>query len=705
MAELVPGSVEQAETSQTPNEHWIKEVDAAAKELRKFWERGRRVVKRYMDDSEPASQGFQQVMNVDKYNVFWANVGVLKSALYANPPKPVVKREFDDYQDQIGRVASQIMERLLSQPFEHIEAEANDVFTQVVEDRLIPGLGQVWLRYEPEIEDLELEPAVTDKKKRVIKPAVTSSQIVNEEVEMDYVYWEDFLWSPSRTWKEVRWVARRVYMDRKEFTKRFGAAKAGLVSWTSRPSKEKSDRVTPENLAVKKTEVFEIWDKPTRTVVFLSRSCSYLLETTGDPLEIHGFFPCPPPLRATTTTSSTVPKADYLMVQSQYRRLDNLTLRIGMLEDAIQASGVYDKSNKELSQLLSGNMNKMIPVDNWAMFAEKGGIKGVVDWFPLDMIVGALDKLRELKGDAKTELYELTGISDIMRGTSAPRETATAQGLKAQYSSVRLQFVQGEVAKFVQATLRIKADIICKHFQPENIIKNSMIDLTPDAEMAPAAVALLKDTWERHYRVVIYADTLSIPDYNAERQGRTEFITAMGQYISQVIPLVQMEPGATPFLMQILQWGVASFRSAQSIEGVFNKALTEMTKALMQPKPPAPPDPKLIAANAKIQGDAAKAQQTAAHDQQKFQQAMVLEQQKATNSQQIEVIQAQADIAADQGKQQAATTKMIADAVAAALTHQADLVKADEKHRQAMVHTQEKHAVALRNTPKKEKVK
>jgi len=684
-----------------PAEHWVREIQTSEKEMRKFWERGRRVVKRYMDDADPASQGFQQAVGTDKYNVFWSNVGVLKSALYANPPKPVVKREFDDFQDQIGRVASQIMERLLAQPFEHIESEINDVFKQVVEDRLIPGLGQVWLRYDPEIEDIETEPAVTDKRGREIKPAVTASQITNEEVDIDYVYWEDFLWSPCRIWQEVRWVGRRVYMDKREFIRRFGEAPAKLVTWTNRQSKERSDRVTPENLHIKKTEVYEIWDKPSRCVYFVSKSLPYLLEKTGDPLEIHGFFPCPKPLTATTTTSSTVPKADYLMVQSQYRRLDNLTLRIGMLEDAIQASGVYDKSNKELSQILSGNMNKMIPVDNWAMFAEKGGLKGVVDWFPLEMITNALDKLRELKADAKAELYELTGISDIMRGTTAPRETAMAQGLKAQYSSVRLQFVQGEVAEFVQSVLRIKGDIICKHFQPENIVKNSLIELTPDAEYAPQAVQLLKDTWARHYRVVIYADTLSIPDYNAERQGRTEFISAMGQYISQIVPLVQMEPHAAPFLMQMLQWGVASFRSAQSIEGVFQKALTEMTKALQQPKPPAPPDPKLLIANAKVQADAAKAQQQAAHLQQKFQQDSALAAQKSQQDQQLEVVQAQADVAAGEAKLNADITKAITDAVAAAMAHQQSLTQAQEKHQLSMVHTQQKHAQALKQGPKK----
>ena len=62
----------------TSSEKWQKELQVAQKALRPFWTRGRRVVKRFMDDGDPASVGLQQTMNVQKYNVFWANVGILK---------------------------------------------------------------------------------------------------------------------------------------------------------------------------------------------------------------------------------------------------------------------------------------------------------------------------------------------------------------------------------------------------------------------------------------------------------------------------------------------------------------------------------------------------------------------------------------------------------------------------------------------------
>lgn len=577
---------------------WQKELALADKFMKKFWERGRRVVKRYMDEGETSDS---TTSKTDTYNIFWANVGVLKASLYANQPKPIVKRQWDDFMDDVGRVGGIMMERLIQQGFEQPESDMNVAFTQCVEDRLLPGLGQVWLRYEPEISSKEITPAVKDRKGKVIKEAEVEENIDNEYVCTDYVYWEDFWFSPCRQWGEVRWGGRRVWMTHGEFDKRFGSRFAKLVSWTKKDHGKIGERVTPENMGIEKTEVFEIWHKSKKMVYWISRSCNYILDSKADPLELKGFFPFPKPILATHTTSNPLPKADYLMVQSQYARLQNLSARIGLLEDAIQASGVYDKSSKELSQLLPGNgTNRMIPVDNWAMFAEKGGMKGVVDWFPLEMIVNALDKLREMKADAKAELFELTGMSDIMRGETNPREALGTQKMKAQYSSVRLQYLQGEVAQFIQDTLRIKAEIITNHFQIETIIRNSLIELTPDADLAVEAAEMIKDEWQACYRIQVFADTLAIPDYNAEQEGRTEFLTATGQFISQIMPLIEAEPQSGPYLLRMLQWGAASFRSSATIEGVFDKAIAAMEEKLKNP-PQQAPDPNMVKAQAHAQ--------------------------------------------------------------------------------------------------------
>jgi len=592
--------------------YWLQELIVAEDELKSFWSAARKVIRRYMDQNDTSVQALAS--KVDRFNVFWSNVGVLKASLYANPPKPLVKRDFDDYMDDEARVAGVMMERLLNQGFETPESDMNVAFRHTVEDRLVPGMGQLWFRYCPEIEIQEFSSE--------FGPPIQVEQLVNEVVATDYLYWEDYWFSPARTEAEVRWKARRVWMDREEFTGRFPKCSPSHVTWVKRTPQKQGERVTPKDMGIQKTEIFEIWCKTTKHVYWVSRSYEdKLLDECADPLGIESFFPCPPPLIGTHTTSNLVPRSDYAMTQTQYRRLDVLAMRIGMLEQAIQASGVYDKSNSELSQLLPGDgSNKMIPVDSWALFAEKGGLKGAVDWFPLETIANALDKLRQLFQDAKLELYELTGISDIMRGATAPRETATAQTLKAQYSSVRLQYLQNEVAQFFQNALRIKADIIANNFQPETIIKNSLIEYTPDGELAVPAAELIKSEWNRCYRITVHADQLAIPDYNAERGARIEFISAMGQFVSQVWPMLEQNPSSGIFFLQVLQWGIASFRSAATIEGVFDKAILAITHQIQQPAPPPPPDPALI----KAQAEVGAKKQTAMIEAQEAQQELVL---------------------------------------------------------------------------------
>ena len=87
--------------------------------------------------------------------------------------------------------------------------------------------------------------------------------------------------------------------------------------------------------------------------------------------------------------------------------------------------------------LTEGVDNQLIPVDTWAAFAEKGGIKGVVDFLPLDVIIVVVEKLFNIRQQLIQDIYQITGLSDIIRGASNPRETLGAQKIKAQFASPR----------------------------------------------------------------------------------------------------------------------------------------------------------------------------------------------------------------------------------------------------------------------------
>ena len=573
---------------------WKARINEVDTELDKVWRTaGDKIVNRYLDirgdDGAPDESS--------KYNIFWANVQIMTSALYATPPSPSVTRQNGDAKDDVARTSALMLERILSIGVNRDASDMNAAFKYGVNDRLVPGLGQVWLRYDCQTETYTI-PAAVDPLTGQLIPAVQAERITKEEAPCDYVHWRDFLWSPARTWEEVWWVARRCWMKKKAFITRFGQDKYDDLK-ANYDSERKSGKGSslPKGFAKGRIEVFEIWCEDTNTVYFMNTHCDDLLDKVADPLELDDFFPCPKPLLATHTTNTIVPRADYTMVQDQYGELDVLNDRITTLTKALRVVGVYDKTQGELSKLLTGNEFAMVAVDNWAMLAQNGGLKGSVDWFPVEQIAGVLEKLMVQRQAVIGQIYELTSISDIMRGASNARETAKAQTLKAQYSSVRLQLTQKDVARWVMHAMKIKAEIVCKHFQPESIIEQSQIMQTESSAFAQPAVALLKDYNAAQYRIEVGEDTLSLADYNAEREMRTEYITAVGQFLSQAGSIMGEAPEALPYLLRMVQWVTASFRGSSDIESVLDEAIA----AASAPKPAAPPDPAIAAEQAKSQ--------------------------------------------------------------------------------------------------------
>ena len=72
----------------------------------------------------------------------------------------------------------------------------------------------------------------------------------------------------------------------------------------------------------------------------------------------------------------------------------------------------------------------LVPITNWAAF---GGTKEVIIWLPIDMIATTITALVMLRKQIIEDIYQITGMADIMRGATDPNETLGAQQLKTQY--------------------------------------------------------------------------------------------------------------------------------------------------------------------------------------------------------------------------------------------------------------------------------
>jgi len=99
---------------------------------------------------------------------------------------------------------------------------------------------------------------------------------------------------------------------------------------------------------------------------------------------LSGFSRARRPIYGTTTSKSLVPVPDYVFYQDQCEEIDELTVRIGKLTDALKLVGFYSTGNGEPSVAIEkamkpGMENALIPIADWGTFKEGGGSGGLIE--------------------------------------------------------------------------------------------------------------------------------------------------------------------------------------------------------------------------------------------------------------------------------------------------------------------------------------
>jgi hypothetical protein len=587
---------------------WSTELEASQKLLEKWHKRGTKIVQRYLDERRDENTEF-------KLNLFHSNVKTMQDMLYSSLPKVEASRTHSDSSDDVARVAAETIERMINLDIAENGEEYDSVLRSVLQDRLLPGLGCARVRYEVETEEVEIPEQVSEMG-FVIAPASTETVVKWEDAPVEYYHWQDVLWGWGRSFAELPWIAFRVYLSKSEVEERFGEKAVKDLTYRKQKAADTGQEFTSEedNAPWAKAEIWEIWDKVSKKVFWYGVGATRLLDVKEDPLELQGFFPCPPFLIANATTALYRPTPDYYLAQDLYNEIDGLQDRIATITEAVKVVGVYDAASDGIQRMLTeGVENDLIPVDSWAMFAESGGLKGKIDWLPVLDVVNSLDKLRQLRDETIALLQQQTGMSDIMQGAlRSPYEGVGQSQMKAQFGSVRVQALQDQFAQFAADLLQLKAEIICKHFEPQTIIEQSNMQYSMDGELLPQAVELLKQPKMAYIRIKVRPETVAMVDYARLKVERTEFLTAMATFMQSAAPMVQQDRNTMPYLIKMLQWSMAGFKGSQEIEGILDKAVEDSIQRLKQQQEE--PDPEQQKEQAKLQGEMQKIQAKAQAD-------------------------------------------------------------------------------------------
>lgn len=587
-------------------QQWLDAISLASTEEHDWREAAKDVLKRFKSEKKNASHR-------PAFNILYSNVQTMGPALYNSLPTPDIRRRYDvaeppalppevaqqnpeaaqahqqaaaqaKQMNEAAKKVSMALERTISAQMDFYDFNAT--MQAAVDCMLKPGRGVTRVRYEPYI---------------------VGEQVADERVKCEEVQWDDFRRGPAKCWYDVPWVAFRHYLSREELRKlnpELGGS-IPLDSMVDGADKlEKSDQPRDQ---LRRAEVWEVWDKRTRTQIFIAKSWpTEPIREEKDPLELEHFFPIPRPLYRIEQSDTLIPIEEYRMYKEQADELEKVSVRIISLIKVAKWRGIYDQGIGDIVQKMSDLTDgDLAPTDRPT--SDINLDKAVWLW-PVDKVVQVLETLYKNRDSIKQTIYEITGVADILRGATNASETATAQSIKNQWGSIRLSWSQGAVQRYARDLIRIMAEIIATRFQPQTIM------LASGMQLSEAEIALMKQDVLRDYRIDIETDSTIRADVERTMRDQSEFVQSFSSLIQVIGPLVQEGAMPKPVAVTLLQAVANQSKLPRSVQEAFDQWLGEAQK----PEPPKE-DPKLAVEKARLEFDQQRAQVEDAREDQRMQ--------------------------------------------------------------------------------------
>jgi hypothetical protein len=586
-------------TDRNPNEpaaevlHWLSEISACKKREEDYRKEGERILEIYSGKKKETTP----------FNILYSNTETLLPAVYSAVPRPVVQRRFKDA-DPMGKSAADAGERVLEFLVD-TNVDGYETFDEGMRagvlDALLPGRGVTCVKYDAEV-DGEGE----------------NSYKKSELVCLESRAWNKVYFGYAKKWSKVPWIAYEDHIDKDEAIRLFGEEVAAKIVFMSE-KEEDEDVKNEENRGERKTAcVFQIWDKADgRKVRYISPSYKDgYLKVDDDPLQLTGFFNCPKPIQFLEKSNDLLPVSLYMLYENQATELNRLTRRINKITDAIKARGAYDTELGEtLANIMKGDDNELVPTDKSSSLAAEKGLGNAIWFMPIDQLIAVLMQLIQARESCKQVIYEITGIADIMRGASNASETLGAQQIKQSWGTLRLKRIQKEVQRYSRDLLRMMLEVAATKFSAETWAVMTGLPFLTDQQKAQRdqlmsaakqaqaqgqqispetqqqiqqmmsvptwadVLALLKNDMQRAYRIDIETNSTVEPEAVEDQKNITELMTAIGQYLNGVGPLVAQ--------------GILPFQTAQSMLLAITRRFrfgNEIEDQINQMQPPKPQD-------------------------------------------------------------------------------------------------------------------
>lgn len=620
--------------SDTLAKYW-REVERYKAAMSAWTEEGENIESLYLSEAETRA-------TARKFALLWANVEVMKPALYSKLPAVVCGRRYKD-RKPVVRIAAELIERATNTSFDLYGAHST--FKMVRDDRLVPGRGQGWVRYHATIERTENKVKSIDNETGEETEQVESHErVTSEKVCADYVHWTCFGHNVGRVWKDDVWLVWRiVFMQHDQAVERFGSKKAAGLSYdVVDPSASAGSAATSTEAQDNCAAIYEFWDRKRNLTSWAALGTHDFLESGEPPINFRDFFPCPEPCYATRGTKKLVPVPDYRYYRDQAREINDLTDKIHHLMEHLKVKAFVPGGPSTVADAIEeavrdkSNTDLFVQVESLKDWTDRGGAARLIDWMPIDMIVKALDAAIKARTVLIQDVYQLMGISDILRGATDPKETLGAQELKAQTGSRRLKESRDEHARWCRDMAQLCAEVIAELFSPQTIADITgyryvpqrqpmlaqpqrlalpapsgmgapgmpqqgmpvpgaptpgVLQLQPgqdsdeeDQELVfdDEVMALLRNDKLRSFTIDVETDQTGQGDENAEKERRVELMQGASAFMKEFVQLGMTSPAMATVAKELFMFTVRSFRAGRSMEEALERAFDTAIKEARQ---------------------------------------------------------------------------------------------------------------------------
>lgn len=604
--------VDRIRTAEKREERWIKDAEAAEKA--------------YLCDTGSDAQS-----RIPDFNILHSNVETIVPSIYNSTALPDIRPRQGSL-DPIAKMVADTYEGAIRCMTDDNKLDAE--IEESAQDAFMAGRGVVRVKFDADVD---------------------GDTVTGESVLYEVVSWRDYRFGPCKRFSDRPWEAFRHCVSRESLEEVQDADIEAL--YVDESDDEKDDYW-----------IWEIWCRDTGKVYFVADETSKVYSVKDDPLGLNDFYTVKMPIQPIKASGKTIPVCPYTVYQTLAEELDSATQRINAIMKGLKVRGLIVGDAGVLDAIADLQDNQLATVGNMESLVAMGGLDKAVMWWPIDTAVMVLKELYAQREITKQAIYEITGISDIVRGASQAAETATAQQIKTQWGSLRIKKMQRLVERQARDLFSLTVEIMSKHFSTETLLKLSGVELpkpppqpqrTGDVQKDTQAVQqyqqaamqaqqaakqyeqLLRDPLA-FYRVDVESNSTVRADVANAQEQMGGFLDATGKFFSVMAPLIQQAPAMAEPIAEI--WG--SFADKYNLGKRAEDALAKMVDLAKQAAQNPPPNPEAEAMKMEQQAKQAEMQMKGQELQmkgQELQAKMRSEGQKA----QLEVQKAQADL---QGK-------------------------------------------------------